>query len=127
MKIKRIKKDCLEFEDGSTLHAYHPQDCCEEVYADFKNMKAMVNSFACGGKNELDLRELNFFEDLLSSIVPIPDLGFYIVTKQGICLLVSCYNIQNGYYSSELDLRYILNNKTLGSLDITECTKEGYK
>lgn len=115
----------LEFENGNTLRDHHEQDCCEEVYADFDNMQAMVNPFACEGKNELDLKELDFFEDLLSSIVPIDGLGFYIVTKQGICILVSCYDIQNGYYSSNLSLVYKREDSTIiGEMDISQCTTE---
>ena len=68
-------------------------------------------------KNYVWARELDFYEDILNSIVKVPGVGFYIVTKQGICILVSCYNDNNGYYSSELILRH-----RGAELDITECT-----
>ena len=70
-------------------------------------------------KNYVNAADLDFFENILKSIVPIEDLGFYIVTKQGICILVSCYNYQNGYYSDELSLRY-------GDqcMDISECVQD---
>lgn len=128
MKITEISEGGLKFGNGAMLTDYHKQDCCEYVYADWMNMKAMVDPSACGGKNELDLSQYNFFEDILSSVVPIYGLGFYLVTQQGVCLLVSCYDIQNGYYSSDLELIHTVRGETKGSLDITECTTipDGY-
>ena len=105
----------LEFDNGMRLEYYHDQDCCEDVYADFQNMQVMGPQ----EKNYVDARDLDFFENILDSIVPIEGLGFYIVTKQGICILVSCYDIQNGYYNDRLELVYGDERK-----DITQCTKE---
>lgn len=107
----------LIFDDGSELGDYHRQECCEEVYADFENMMAMVD----GKENYVDAKDLDFFDDILKSIVPIEGLGFYIVTKQGVCLLVSCYNVQNGYYSDELSLCFERNGEK-EYMDITPCT-----
>lgn len=107
----------LIFDDGSELGDYHRQECCEEVYADFENMMAMVD----GKENYVDAKELDFFEDILKSIVPIEGLGFYIVTKQGVCLLVSCYNKQNGYYSSDLSLIFV-RDRNEQTMDITMCS-----
>lgn len=115
MKIVSINKNGIIFDSGVSLVDYHAQDCCEAVYADWKNMQIMGER----EKNYVNAADLDFFENILVSIVPIQGLGFYIVTKQGICILVSCYNIQNGYYSSDLALRY-------GDqyMDITECAKD---
>lgn len=90
------------FDNGEKLSSVHDDDCCEQVFADFKNMQVMGER----EKNYVNADELDFFENILDSIVPIDGLGFYLVTKQGICILVSCYNVQNGYYSSELELEY---------------------
>lgn len=114
------KKDMLVFDNGSMLEYHHYQDCCESVYADFDSMQIITDV----GKNSVDVKDLDFFEDLLKSIVPIVDLGFYIVTKQGICILVSCYNIQNGYYSSDLELFFKKDGK-VETMDITDCTENG--
>lgn len=118
MKIEEIvadSEDCqyIRFDDGSILSSVHERDCCEEVYADFRNMQVMMPM----DKNFVWARELDFYEDILNSIVKVPGVGFYIVTKQGICILVSCYNDNNGYYSNDLALRH-----RGATLDIVECT-----
>lgn len=118
MKIEEIvaeSEDCqyIRFDDGSILSSVHERDCCEEVYADFRNMQVMMPM----DKNFVWARELDFYEDILNSIVKVPGVGFYIVTKQGICILVSCYNDNNGYYSNDLALKH-----RGATLDIVECT-----
>lgn len=120
MKIVKIGKDCLydqyiEFDNGETLSYYHDQECCEQVFADFGNMQVM----GVQPENFVYAHELDFFEDVLDSIVPIEDLGFYLVSKQGICILVSCYNRQFGYYSDDLTLCY--RGK---ALDISKCVQD---
>ncbi len=115
MKIAKIGYEYIEFDNGQRLTCEHQQDCCEQVYADFENMQVM----GVREKNYVYSNELDFFPRILDSIVPIADLGFYIVTMQGICLLVSCYNLQNGYYSSNLELRYMGKTK-----DISDCVPE---
>lgn len=114
MKITHIDDDVITFDNGKTLQAFHDQDCCEQVYADFENMQVIGER----ENNYVDARDLDFFENILDSVVPIEDLGFYLVTKQGVCILVSCYDIQNGYYSSNLSLIYDNKEK-----DITGCTR----
>ena len=101
------------FDNGKTLESYHNVDCCEVVYADFRNMQVMGQR----DENYIDSDDLDFFEDILDSVVPIEGLGFYLVTKQGICLLVSCYDIQNGYYGNNLTLLYDGKER-----DISECS-----
>ena len=91
------------FDNGEKLSSVHEDDCCEQVFADFKNMQVMGER----EKNYVNADELDFFENILDSVVPIEGLGFYLVTKQGICILVSCYNVQNGYYSDNLRLEYM--------------------
>ncbi len=90
----------LEFDDGSRLECFHGPDCCEDNYADFPHMQII----GVQEGNSVDARDLTFFPDVLNSIIPIKDLGFYIVTVEGICILVSCYSKQNGYYSTDLKL-----------------------
>lgn len=124
MKITSMTGDGMTFDDGSKLTDYHQQDCCEKVYADWDGMKAYP--LGCTENNYLNLEDLDFFEDILSSIVPIPDLGFYIVTKQGICLMVSCYDEQNGYYSSDLFLHHVKDENIVKELDISDYVKADY-
>lgn len=115
------KGESLGFDNGSVLRYEHWQDCCEHVYADFENMQIITDV----GKNLVDANDLDFFDDLLESIVPITGLGFYIVTKQGICILVSCYDEQNGYYSNDLELLFIRGD-TVEQMDISHCSKPDY-
>ena len=103
------------FDNGEKLSSVHRDDCCEQVFADFKNMQVMGER----EKNYVNADELDFFENVLDSIVPIKGLGFYLVTKQGICILVSCYNVQNGYYSDQLELEYMGKTK-----DISPCVPD---
>lgn len=39
MKIKEILDNKIKFDNGYELEAYHEQDCCENVYADFEILK----------------------------------------------------------------------------------------
>ena len=119
MKIKEIVSNeeyddnqYILFDDGSMLRSIHEEDYWEEVYADFRNMQVMMPQ----DKNFMWAQELDFYEDILNSIVRVPEVGFYIVTKQGICILVSCYNDNNGYYSDNLALEH-----RGARLDITGC------
>ena len=119
MKIEEIvcnagdeENQYIRFDDGSILAAVHEKDYWEDVYADFRNMQVMMPQ----DKNFMWAQELDFYEDILNSIVKVPGMGFYIVTKQGICILVSCYNINNGYYSGNLALSH-----RGAELDITGC------
>jgi len=107
MKIKEITEEGIIFDDGSTLIDYHkPSWGYEHVYADWKYMVAMTEAKG----NELKLANFDFFENILDSVVPIEGLGFYLVAKQGLCIRVDCYNKQNGWYSSDLELRYTSEN-----------------
>ena len=121
MNVKHIGAE-IEFDDGSYLFHDHRQECYEQVYADFPAMVAMVD----GKENSIDITKLDFFENIMDSIVPIDGLGFYIVTKQGICLLVSCYDNQNGFYSSKLTLRHEdADGRTIAEKDISKCCHHG--
>lgn len=112
-----MKDQFIKFDNGEMLSSHHEQECCEDVYADFGGMQVM----GVQPENFVYAHELDFFENVLDSIVPIEGLGFYLVSKQGICILVPCYNDQNGYYSSDLALYY--KGK---KLDISECVKDEF-
>ncbi len=105
----------LEFDDGSRLECFHEPDCCEDNYADFPGMQVI----GVQEGNSVNARDLTFFPDVLNSIIPIKDLGFYIVTVEGICILVPCYSKQNGEYSTEIALVHRKRYVDLGE----ECVK----
>lgn len=77
----------IQLGDGTTITFYHSQDCCEDVYAD-------LNA----------LNDTGFFEDesLTRNNLKIELVKGYGVRINGYG--IPCYNIQNGYYSSEIML-----------------------
>lgn len=79
--------DGLELNDGTIITFYHQQDCCESVYAD-------LNA----------LNDTGFFEDesLSRDNLKIEFVKGYGVRINGYG--IPCYNEQNGYYSSQIQL-----------------------
>ena len=94
MKITKLERDKITFDNGSVLQFIHFQDCCEDVWADCKNIQAM------NGIND-PIYEAEFDETLPYELVE--DIGIQIFNKSGMKYLISCYNQQNGYYSDELE------------------------
>ena len=119
MKITNIDSSGICFDNGKTLTDYHSQDCCESVFADWAN--ATLVSAMPSAAATMDISNLSFYENILDMIKRKEDVGFSIISDEGFEIFVYCYNIQNGYYSSNLSLNY--DGKTL---DITDCTKSDY-
>lgn len=118
MKIKSITDDCICFDNGNRLTAYHEQDCCENVYADFEAIKAYNTLGETADKSVFDI---DFPEDLLATVELVKDLGFKFNN-----VFVPCYNEQNGYYNDGLELIYHRKqngNEVQESLDLTNCTQ----
>ena len=90
------------------------------LYADFENIQVITNL----GANSVNSNELEFDEELEKYISLITGLGFIIEDKHGIKLFVSCYNRQNGYYSSDLELQYFKMAPTKIIIDISDCVKD---
>lgn len=120
MKIKKI--DCLgiTFDNGNKLLYNHEKECCERVYADWLNMQIMTKM----GVNSVNTNDLDFNVDLDKKITKIQNVGFEIEDNNGIRLFVSCYNKQNGYYSSNLELHYIKKGLGRTIIDISDCVKD---
>lgn len=76
----------IKLKDGTTISDYHCQDCCETVYADWDALEDTTFD-----PNEITIETLEIDTN--------PDEGFRINGY-----FVPCYNIQNGYYSSDLQL-----------------------
>lgn len=98
MKITSLAEDIIEFDNGSRIEFHHDQDCCENVYADCENIQSLsTENFPY---NEVEFNEPPefFMED---------GVGVVLVAKTGMKYLISCYDIQNGYYSSNLSMSFI--------------------
>ena len=116
MKIIKINGKEILFDNGNSLTYEHEQDCCESVYADFENIQVITNVF----RNNYNVQELNFSENLTDVIDRHEGIGFTIEDENGIKLFVSCYDCQNGYYSDNLSLVYKKGDiKTI--IDIRDC------
>lgn len=91
------------------IDSYHSQDCCEHVYADFGILKYVVDEI----KKET-------IEDLY--FIGVEGMGFLMCFNEGYTekkYFIPCYNYQNGYYSSSLELQVSIGNvKT--TFDISE-------
>lgn len=108
MKIKEITDEHILFDNGTKITDYHGQDCCERVYADFESLKTT----SIMDKNFRDIR-----------ITGAKDSG---VKLNG--YFIPCYNDQNGYYSSDLELIIEYPEKkglkTTKRIDITEFVED---
>ena len=103
MKAIKLKDDVLYFDDGTTIEAIHDQDCCENVYADFKQ-----------------LEDTGFFGKEFDKINVVGINGSGIRIND---YFVPCYNQQNGYYSSNLVL-VLKNGKESKTIDISNFVKD---
>ena len=102
MKIIEIKENKIIFDNEYELESYHEQDCCEDVYADFEVLKDYNVSTKTG--KTINIKDIDFEEHLEYLIQGIENEGFNMISKIGEKFFIPCYNFQNGYYSSELEL-----------------------
>ena len=121
MKIKQINEDEIVFDNNYKLRYYHEQDCCESAYADFEMLKN-YNVSVKTGKN-INIKEIEFVETLEALVEGVAGAGFNIISIIGEKFFVPCYNQQNGYYSSNLEL-ILDKDKTQEVMDISEFVKD---
>jgi len=92
----------ISFDDGCLtignmkITSKHEQDCCENVYAEFSVFEHYAESINGMGISKMEIKA-------------VEDMGvvFFFYGNGDdthIGVLVNCYNIQNGYYSSDLSL-----------------------
>lgn len=117
MKIKNITESNIIFDNGYELEAFHDRDCCEDVYADFSVLQTYNISNITG--NTINIREIDFEENLNKLVKGIEGQGFNLISKIGENFFVPCYNEQNGYYSSNLTL-ILHKQEEKETLDITD-------
>ena len=123
MKIKKIEENCILFDNGCKLQDYHHQDCCEEVYADFDVIKTYNVSPKTG--KIIDIKDIDFEESLLKLIQGVKGAGVNLVSKKKEKFFIPCYNSQNGYYSSDLELELFDEyGNLLERVDISDFVKD---
>ena len=90
MKIKKVTEEVILFDNGTVITYDHCQDCCEDNYADFKQ----IESEALDYDFETELK----FE-------AVKEAGFRFGDSRRM-FFIPCYSEQNGYYSSDIDIYY---------------------
>jgi len=91
MKIKYINEDSIQFDNGTALTFDHDQDCCENNYADFKQIE----------KSALDVE---FGKWLLFE--GVEEKGFRFGGVGTPMFFIPCYSCQNGYYSTDIQILF---------------------
>jgi hypothetical protein len=105
MKIVKVNQEKILFDNGNKITFDHVQDCCENNYADFKQICSLA-------------RKTDFDEDLVFESVE--GAGFRFGNKRGHMFFVPCYSEQNGYYTAEIDIYY----KDKRVVHINECDQK---
>lgn len=98
IQINEVTVDSIIFTDGSKLTYGHKQDCCENNYADFKQIDDLALSYSFKTPLKFELC----------------DEGFRFGDGQK-WVFVPCYSEQNGYYSNQIDIIY--NNELVFNID----------
>jgi len=105
VSIQEISEEGVLFSDGSLLTHHHMQDCCEHVYADWQYLREESPS---------RIKEIRAFE-----VFEVPNTGIRIVFLNGDyeehASFVPCYNSQNGYYNSNLEIVLLGGNVKIGA------------
>lgn len=107
-KVIEIKSEYIKFDNNYRLLSEHEQDCCENHYLSFNNLR--LDDF---DNLEFNLEDDNFFTKIV-------DYGIQLNPIKGFSVRIPGYGSNNGYYSSDLTL--ILTNGTVNkTFDISDC------
>ncbi len=95
----------VNFGNGEkfTIRDHHDQECCESVYADIDTVLLY--------KDQLVGKKFNSV-----TIKGVYEMGFLLCFNlkddfgDGVKVFIPCYNIQNGYYSDQLELIIVVND-----------------
>ena len=107
MKVVKRDGDSIKYDNGTTITYYHEQDCCENVYADWSALDD--TGFDDNIINEIEIEKVEGSGFIIN--------GYF----------VPCYDEQNGFYSSDLELIITDKNGNSKVIDITGCTKEVFE
>lgn len=106
----------LNFKNGEaiTFSSEHSQDCCEHVYADFKPLQWIIGDLQGRITEKVVVKGVEGMGFLLC---------FYDGYRASAKVFIPCYNYQNGYYSSGLDLR-IKRGETATDISISDYVED---
>ena len=90
IRVVKFNDEYIEFDDGTRITYDHDQDCCENNYADFEQLR------------DTGLEQETFKTPL---IFEARKYGFHF-GNPGKMYFVPCYSEQNGYYSTDVDIYY---------------------
>jgi len=105
MKLTKFSEKGLQFDNGTVVEDLHQQDCCEMVYADWKQLE------------DTDVMSHDFPEKLI--VKGIKDSGIKIDGY-----FIPCYNDQNGYYGSDLSIIITYANGRKRTIDISKFVED---
>lgn len=91
MKIKKLTRKAIIFDNDSKITFNHAQDCCEYNYADF--MQLEETAMNC-----------RFPEDLIFE--KADKYGFRFGGLGAPMFFIPCYSNQNGWYTTEIDIYF---------------------
>lgn len=95
--IKEVDSADIYFSNRSSITFDHWQDCCEDNYADFRQIEDLAL------KTEFDWPIV--FEE-------VEDCGFRFGNRPQKMFFIPCYSDQNGYYSTDVEI-YLDDTKVL--------------
>ena len=90
MRIQEITFKGIRFNNDSLIYSEHEADCCEENYADFEQL-------------DDEARNYKFAENLVFEAV---DGAGFRFGSGGRMFFVPCYSMQNGWYSTNIVIRF---------------------
>lgn len=122
MKIEIINDSGIIFNNGTKLSHYHRQDCCENVYADWEYLR-QYNILPSTGET-ISIYDIEFDDSITNNIDYEKNMGIKLISKTGDKWFIPCYNEQNGYYSSDLNLIIEFEDKPTITIDITDYVED---
>ena len=109
VKVTKIARDSLTFNNGVRLYSNHDSDCCEHHYLSLADLS--MQDF---DGLEFDISGEDFFERLDGYGIALKPINGHPVRIPG-------YGYNNGYYSAQLDL-ILTNGKGFQKVfDVSEC------
>lgn len=88
LKIVEVNDEHILFDNGYEIVYDHEQDCCEDNYADFKQIEDIAFDYTFKGKLRFE---------------KVEQAGFRFGDSRRM-FFIPCYSDQNGYYTTEVEI-----------------------